>query len=401
MINPIAGMGGAVGLHGTDAGIHIKAAERGAIPISSQRASIALSILFNSPFWSNASPEIKFLTPQGAMGGDLLQTFIDTDQINKNQINQWQIEFISHDTSGKSGSTSATDTKTIAKIFSDQGVDLILFAGGDGTARDIFEVIQDSIPILGIPAGVKMRSGVFALYPAKAGELLGRILSSGAGEKPVIRTQDAEILDLNEDSSDYSSSEFFGVAKTPYAPDLIQRSKSASSDSGAGALEELAIRYANTMNPTTLYLVGPGGSSNRILKALGLSLSPRGVHAIQGGKCIGEDIGEREIAQLVARNSECELVVGVIGGQGYLFGRGNQQLSAAVIEAIGWSRIFIVASAEKLLELMPTELHMDFNQPLRNPPPSFLQVHTSISRTVVCRLLYQVASPSTSMQMRS
>ncbi|MEY3076843.1 MAG: hypothetical protein RLZZ131_969, partial [Actinomycetota bacterium] len=152
MINPIAGMGGAVGLHGTDAGIHIKAAERGAIPISSQRASIALSILFNSPFWSNASPEIKFLTPQGAMGGDLLQTFIDKDQINKKLI-----KFISHDTSGKSGSTSATDTKTIAKIFSDQGVDLILFAGGDGTARDIFEVIQDSIPILGIPAGVKMR----------------------------------------------------------------------------------------------------------------------------------------------------------------------------------------------------------------------------------------------------
>ena len=396
MINPIAGMGGAVGLHGTDAGIHIEAAERGAIPISSQRAGVALSILFNSSVWSNASSEIEFLTPQGAMGGDLLQTFIDKDQINKKLI-----KFISHDTSGKPGSTSATDTKTIAKIFSDRGVDLILFAGGDGTARDIFEVIQDSIPILGIPAGVKMRSGVFALYPAKAGELLGRILSSGAGEKPVIRTQDAEILDLNEDSSDYSSSEFFGVAKTPYAPDLIQRSKSASSDSGAGALEELAIRYANTMKHTTLYLVGPGGSSNRILKALGLSLSPRGVHAIQGGKCIGEDIGEREIAQLVARNSECELVVGVIGGQGYLFGRGNQQLSAAVIEAIGWSRIFIVASAEKLLELMPTELHMDFNQPLRNPPPSFLQVHTSISRTVVCRLLYQVASPSTSMQMRS
>jgi len=380
MINPIAGMGGAVGLHGTDAGIHIEAARRGAIRSSADRAKMALTTLFNSPHWMERKSEIRFLTAQGEMGGDLLQSLIDHTQIDLIPITRTL--------------TTAADTREIAQTLLKDEVDLILFAGGDGTARDIFEIIQDSIPLLGIPAGVKMRSGIFGLHPARVGEVLQRIIAGGATIKGAIQTQDAEILDLDERSNDYSRSEFFGVAKTPYAPDLIQRSKSASGDLGASALEELAIRYANRMKPATLYLFGPGGSTNRILKALGLSLSLKGVHAILDGRCIGEDIGEKEIGELVARNSECELVLGVIGGQGYLFGRGNQQLSAPIIEAIGWSRIYVVASAEKLLALIPTELQMDFNQPLRNPPPSFLQVHTSISRTVVCRLLYQVASPS-------
>ena len=387
IINPIAGMGGAVGLHGTDAGIHLEAARRGASQISTQRAAMTLSFLFNSREWLQASSETLFFTPEGQMGGDLLQSMIDPTQIQLIPL--------------KNDSTTAADTKEIAQSLFEHGVDLILFAGGDGTARDIFEVIDEKIPLLGIPAGVKMRSGVFGLHPARVGEVLQRIIVTSSRIENALPTQDAEILDLDENSSDYSSSQFFGVAKTPYAPDLLQRSKSASGDSGASALDELALHYAKAMKPKRLYIFGPGGSTNRILKSLGLSLSPKGVHAIIDGHCIGEDIGEAEIAQLVARNSECELIVGVIGGQGYLFGRGNQQLSSAVIEAIGWSHIYVLASAEKLLELMPTELHMDFHQPLRNPPPSFLQVHTSSSRTVVCRLIYQVASPSTSKLARN
>ena len=372
LINPIAGMGGRVGLHGTDGELLLRAQERGALSQSPQRAGITLK---------NLAPRdlalIEFFAPSGFMGGDLLD--------------QLQIPYKKVSTSISQESSSA-DTKKVVEEFLSLDLDLILFAGGDGTARDIFALVKDQVPILGIPSGVKMRSGVFGLNPSDVAEILARLLSQS--ERRYIA---AEILDLGIGALDYSSSEFFGVAKTPYAPDLIQRSKTTHATTSEAGLQELALDYAKNLRPGTLYLVGPGGSTHLILEAIlgdsGKNLDAAGVHAIFDGQLLGEDLSEREILDLLAKYPNSELAVGVIGGQGYLFGRGNQQLSAAVIDAIGWERIFILASAAKLMELMPVQLHVDFTEPLSSLPPTFVKVHTSVSRSVVCRLLNRVASP--------
>ena len=372
LINPIAGMGGRVGLHGTDGALLTRAQERGALSHSPQRARITLE---------NLSPAdlsfLEFVAPTGVMGGDLL----DQLRIPYKKVSA----LISQE-------SSSADTKKVVEEFLSLGLDLILFAGGDGTARDIFALVKDRVPILGIPSGVKMRSGVFGLNPSDVTEILTRLLSQSER-----RYAAAEILDLGIGALEYSSSEFFGVAKTPYAPDLIQRSKTTHATTSEAGLQELAHHYAKNLRAGTLYLVGPGGSTHLILEALlaesGKNLDAAGVHAIVDGRLLGEDLSEQEILDLLAKYPNSELVVGVIGGQGYLFGRGNQQLSAAVIDAIGWERIFVLASAAKLMELMPVQLHVDFTEPLSSLPPTFIKVHTSVSRSVVCRLLNRVASP--------
>ena len=372
LINPIAGMGGRVGLHGTDGELLARARERGAVQESTDRARTALM-----PIKALLGASHELYTGSGVLGGDLLEELA---------IPFTSIALPDHD------ETTSDETRILVKAFMERDVDLILFAGGDGTARDIFALVGDSIPMLGIPSGVKMRSGVFGLNPRDVSEILERLL---AQEEP--RFTSAEILDLGVGSSDYSSSEFFGVARTPHAPDLIQRSKTTHATTSEAGLRELAIHYANSMQPERLYLIGPGGSTHLILEALfgeaARQLDAAGVHAIRNREVIGVDISESEILELLEKYPNSELALGVIGGQGYLFGRGNQQLSAAVVDSIGWERIFILASSAKLMELVPVQLHVDFSEPLSNQPPKFMKVNTSVTRSVVCRLLHRVASP--------
>ncbi|MGA1737934.1 MAG: ATP-NAD kinase family protein [Candidatus Nanopelagicaceae bacterium] len=378
LINPIAGMGGRVGLHGTDGDLLAHARERGAIPQSADRAR---SALLSTKGRFAASHEIH--AAPGILGGDLLKELA---------IPFHPIELSRHE-DRKNQDTTNEDTRDLVTAFVDREVDLILFAGGDGTARDIFALVGDSIPMLGIPSGVKMRSGVFGLNPRDVSEILQRLLSQA---EP--RFMAAEILDLGVGSSDYSASEFFGVARTPHAPDLIQRSKTTHATTSEAGLRELAIHYAKEMETDRLYLIGPGGSTHLILEALfrdgAKELDAAGVHAIRNRQLIGEDMSENEILATVDKYPNSELAVGVIGGQGYLFGRGNQQLSAAVVDRIGWERIFILASSAKLMELLPVQLHVDFSEPLVNQPPQFMKVNTSVTRSVVCRLLHRVASPA-------
>lgn len=372
LINPIAGMGGRVGLHGTDGELLARARERGAVGQSTDRARTALFSIKGF-----LGPNDQLHAADGVLGGDLLK--------------ELSIPFLSIPLDHKV-ETSGEDTRAVVSAFIECQVDLILFAGGDGTARDIFAIVGDSIPMLGIPSGVKMRSGVFGLNPRDVTEILERLLSQA---EP--RFTAAEILDLGLGSSDYSSSEFFGVARTPHAPDLIQRSKTTHATTSEAGLRELAIHYANSLETDRLYLIGPGGSTHLILEALfgevSKQLDAAGVHAIRNREVIGADVSEDEILELLKNYPNSELALSVIGGQGYLFGRGNQQLSAAVIDSVGWERIFILASSAKLMELVPVQLHVDFSEPLSNQPPQFLRVNTSVTRSVVCRLLHRVASP--------
>ncbi len=186
LINPIAGMGGAVGLKGTDGNVE-EARRRGALPHAKHRARITLSLLSHDK-------RLNFVTCSGAMGED---TFKETG------IQHYQViyHFI--------GDSSAQNTRQAAQLFLKAGVDLILFCGGDGTARDIFDAVGRNVPILGIPAGVKMYSAVFAIDPATAAELV-----SGYEIKSL---RDSEVMDVDEEA--YRAGELktrlHGIARTP------------------------------------------------------------------------------------------------------------------------------------------------------------------------------------------
>jgi predicted polyphosphate/ATP-dependent NAD kinase len=395
LINPIAGMGGRVGLHGTDGDIYKTALQLGAVEESTLRAKSALTSL------SDLKDHFTFYAADGKMGGDLLAQLNFSYQPIKYQNLESSLSIKAQGKEVRAIESSAEDTKAISGQFLQSGVDLIVFAGGDGTARDIYSIVQSKVPILGIPAGVKMRSGVFGLHPENVAQIIIQMINPANR-----RFAPAEILDRAPESEHYSASSFFGVALTAYAPDLIQRSKSTHASTAEVGLAELAQTFAHQMKPDRLYLLGPGSSTNLIAKALGILVEPSGVNAICNQTLIGEDLRESDIFTLLDQRQDVQLVLGVIGGQGYLLGRGNQQLSGAVIEKIGWERIYVIASSQKLLNLAPVQLYIDLPIDSPNdvangseakaltPPPTFIQVHTANARSVVCRIVHNVPSPN-------
>ncbi|MCX6428567.1 MAG: NAD(+)/NADH kinase [Actinobacteria bacterium] len=363
IVNPIAGMGGKVGLHGTDLESFAVALSLGAQPTSGLRTVRALAGLVNE------QELFDFYAAAGVMGGD----YLEEAGISYTRI----LNFASDRKSG------AGDTRAIASSLIEVGVDIILFSGGDGTARDIFSVIGGKIPIIGIPAGVKMRSEVFGIYP----ESIAGILISQAQSSVGTRVREAEILDVSElpNRNGIWDTELFGVALTPNATQHIQCSKISGESHADIGLCELANAMAKEMAPGKLYLIGPGRSAHLILQEQGLVGSFVGVDALVDGQVIGRDLSEDAILALLERFEKRELILGVIGGQGFLLGRGNQQISARVISAIGFDAITIMASARKISALIPARLHIDLGESDIYPLiPQYIQVHTAPNRTILC-----------------
>jgi len=154
LVNPIAGMGGSVGLKGTDGRLHIEAVRRGATPVAPSRALRFLKRLRQVGF------NRRLLVAGGVMGCKYL-----------GQTTSLRYECLSHPPESRK-ETSSTDTKAVVKIMLGRGIDLLVFVGGDGTARDVVEVLDREVPVLGIPSGVKMYSGIFAASPEAAAELV-------------------------------------------------------------------------------------------------------------------------------------------------------------------------------------------------------------------------------------
>jgi predicted polyphosphate/ATP-dependent NAD kinase len=229
--------------------------------------------------------------------------------------------------------TTAVDTREAVRAFLDAGVDLVLFVGGDGTAADVAESIAAAdvdVPMLGVPAGVKVYSSVFAVSPEDAGEV-------AAGFD---RTEQREVLDVDED--DYRagdvSPELRAVAWVPVAPDL-QSSKQV----GGGTVGALAAGVADDVEPGVTYVLGPGSTAGAIKAELGFEGSPLGVDVWRDGEVLARDASESDI--LAALGDRNVVVVSPIGGQGFVLGRGNPQISPAVVRR---STLVVVASRAKL-----------------------------------------------------
>jgi predicted polyphosphate/ATP-dependent NAD kinase len=336
IINPIAGMGGKVGLKGTDGPeIVEKARSLGALPEAPEKAAKALQVL------SAIKDNLILITCPGAMGEDTAR----------------QCGFDPQLVEGIKEPTTAGDTEKAVSEMSASGIDLLLFAGGDGTARNIYNVLggSETLPVIGIPAGVKIHSAVYATTPRNAGELALLFLQEGS--LPLRR---AEVMDIDEEAfrAGRLSARLYGYLPVPCAGDLMQHLKIGGIGSEESILEAIAEQVVENMESDVVYIVGPGSTTGPIMKKLGLENTLLGVDVVMNGKLLAADANEQKILDLI-KGKPVKIIVTVIGGQGYIFGRGNQQISAEVIRQAGKNNIIVAATREKVLSLEHGHLLVD------------------------------------------
>ncbi|MEM8855448.1 MAG: NAD(+)/NADH kinase [Pseudomonadota bacterium] len=363
IVNPVAGMGGAVGLHGTDgADVLAKARSRGAHPKAPERARRALAVL------ANEAPGATIMAPLGVMGTDHLAGL----DLTPNPFGK-----------APSGATDARDTKSAAEAMRG-AVCALLVAGGDGTVRDVVSVVGLDTPVLGIPCGVKMQSGVFALSPQAAGRIAAAL---SAGSKEVFFRK-AEVMDIDEDArrDGRIAARLYGYARVPFVKNAVQAAKAAPPLSDDAALDAACVETARGLTPGVTWLVGPGTTAKRVLQALGETGTLLGVDAVRDGRVIGRDLSEQAALGL-AGDGPLGIVVGVTGGQGFVFGRGNQQIGAAAIKRALPDRLIILASEGKLAALSEPRLLVDTGEPsLDRALEGFARVRTGPRRATLMRL---------------
>jgi predicted polyphosphate/ATP-dependent NAD kinase len=331
LINPIAGMGGRVGLKGTDS-VATEAVRRGAQPIANARALETLRELRRLLEGTPQAHDLTWLSVSGIMGFDALQ-----------MAGFYAIEVVHTATAAP----SAQDTQAAVRKFTAAKVDLILFCGGDGTARDICSITGETTPILGIPSGVKMYSGVFGITPTRTADTLVRFLRQEIGLASV------EILDLDEEAyrRDEWAVRLYMSAKTPFEPTYVQAAKALIAGADEEAVKEdisAQLREEIEARPDALFLLGPGSTVQAAAHSLDVDKTLLGIDAVAQGRVVGKDLAEQQILELLARHSEHRLILSPIGAQGFVLGRGNQPLSPAVIQRIGADNIILIATPAKL-----------------------------------------------------
>jgi predicted polyphosphate/ATP-dependent NAD kinase len=335
IVNPIAGMGGRVGLKGTDgAGTADRARALGATPLSPARAQIALGVIAE-----RVAGRIEVVAAAGAMGEDVARAAgLEPRIVGRSGVEE----------------TTAEDTELAARAMAEIGVDLLLFAGGDGTARNVCAAVGTRIPALGIPTGVKMHSAVYATHPRTAGELAARHLAG-----PPLPCREAEVMDIDEEAfrAGRVSARLYGALLVPQERRLVQGLKSGSGGDGAD-LGGIAAEVVGRMGDGALWIVGPGTTTRAIAERLGAPKTLLGVDLYCRGELVAADVTEATILEHLD-GTPARIVVTPIGGQGYLFGRGNQQLSGEVIRRVGRGNVVVVATAAKLAALRGEPLIVD------------------------------------------
>jgi predicted polyphosphate/ATP-dependent NAD kinase len=356
IVNPIAGMGGSVGLKGTDGDLAATAIKLGALPIAGSRTVTALSQL------ADIKDQLTVLTCSDEMGEEAARSAGIDATIVATVAN---------------AATASADTVSATEQILQHDPELLLFVGGDGTARDVFGVVGDRLPVLGVPAGVKMHSAVFAATARAAGEVARRFLVHPHRNSLL---HAAEIVD--RDGGD-KSLHIYGMARVPRLSFLVPGAKAVERISEQAGLAGAIRRVAEIVADARISLIGPGSTMQALKQQLGFSGTVLGVDAVTGGHCIASDLSEQRILELI-EGQDTRIVVTVVGGQGYLFGRGNQQLSPRVIRATGSGNILVVASLQKLTAIPGQQLLVDTgDEDLDRELAGYRQVIVGNSKTVM------------------
>jgi predicted polyphosphate/ATP-dependent NAD kinase len=283
------------------------------------------------------------------------------------------------------GKSTSADTQKAAREMAALGVDLLLFAGGDGTARDVYEAVGETLPVLGIPAGVKIQSATFAVTPRAAGDLAARFLQADA-----IGTHLEEVMDIDEDAfrDDRISAKLFGYLKIPNEETMIQGAKTATPVDEQMDAEAIAADLVENWQDDCLYILGPGTTTRTVAQKLGVGKTLLGVDVVRGKELLESDVNEKQLLELVG-GRKAMIIVGVIGGQGFIFGRGSQQISPEVIKKVGKENIVVVSTPAKLAALRRRYLLADTGDPQVDKMVSgYIQVVTGYGR----RAVYEVKS---------
>lgn len=367
IINPIAGIGGSVALKGSDGqGIAEQALALGATAKSNDRAQLALEIL--KPY----AAQINIYTASGKMGEETAKALgfnvTVVNQVTKNE-------------------TSAEDTEATVQALLAQGIDLLLFAGGDGTARNVCNMVGDQFPVLGIPAGCKIHSGVYAVTPKAAGRVVELMVTN-----QLVTLTDADVMDIDESlfRNGIVKAKRYGEMQVPCELRYVQAVKSGGKESDQLVLQDIAADVIDKMDEQ-LFIIGSGSTTAFLMEELGIENTLLGVDVIQDQTLIQNDVTEPQLWQLLESTQQSvKLVITLIGGQGHIFGRGNQQLSPRIISKIGKDNIIIIATKAKLMALNSRPLIVDTGS---NDVDQLLTGFMPVTTGYNDQVLYPVASP--------
>ena len=340
IVNPVAGLGGSVALKGSD-GIELQAEalRRGAEPKATARGAAFLQYLRDS--FPAAAQQITWFTWADAMGGSIFNQAADK------QV--WEFEVIGEPCTP----STAADTHTAVKALLECDIDCLVFVGGDGTARDVLEIVGSDLPVVGIPAGVKMHSGVFAVSPRSAAMLMAMLAS---GE--LVARSHREVRDYDSERSSDTDMQVrtYGELCVPEAGGFLQQTKIGGKESEPLVLEEICVGLLEALPDSRNIVLGPGSTCLAVKQALGMTGTLRGCDVRLAGGQMLADVGAAELQRL----ERPLLIVSFTRGQGFLFGRGNQQLSASFLSRLQWPEdVRIIGSRSKLLTLQGRPLWLD------------------------------------------
>lgn len=339
IINPLAGIGGGVGLKGSDGADTVsRALALGALQRAPERCKRALESIMQY------SDSINVLAFAGAMGADVAAEL------------GFKVEIVG---TPQLAVSSPEDTQRAAKILKSRGVDLILFAGGDGTARDICAAVGLNQPVLGVPAGVKMHSGVYAVSPEAAGEVLQLLM---CGDAVPLRDQEVRDIDEAEFRGGRVRAKYYGEMRVPEAEQFVQQVKNSGRVPEPLEQADIAATVIEQILEDELYIVGPGSTTLAVMAEMGLSGTLLGVDLVCNQQLLAADVGSADIiAALAKHDGSVRILVTAIGGQGHIIGRGNQQISAEILHKVGRSGLSIIATPSKIEELNGRPLLIDSN----------------------------------------
>lgn len=368
IVNPIAGIGGSVALKGSDGeGIAEQALALGATAKANERAKSALEILL--PY----QDQIKVITANGLMG----------EQCAKDLGFETDVAFQS-----ANDITTAADTESAVTALLSENIDLLLFAGGDGTARNVCHIVGDNFPVLGIPAGCKIHSGVYAITPKSAGRVVELMVTN-----QLVTLTDADVMDIDESlfREGVVKAKRFGEMQVPSELRYIQAVKSGGKESDELVLQDIAADVIAQMDDE-LFIIGSGSTTAFLMAELSLDNTLLGVDVVQEQQLLASDITEPNLWEMLNCHGKVtkKLVITLIGGQGHILGRGNQQLSPRIIKLIGKENIIIIATKAKLSALDARPLIVDTgDDELNTMLTGFMPVTTGYNDQVY----YPVASP--------